>query len=60
MSKNICPCCKGKAEYKDCLNETSNFICAGCEIKNYSRLHEIMNKLYCDKETAFNKMKGSE
>lgn len=44
MSKNICPCCHGHSDYLDMPEQTSTFLCTGCEIKLYFPLHEIMEK----------------
>ncbi len=53
MSKNICPCCKGKAEYLDIEAEYSEYLCVGCEIKMYDELHAVMDKLNMNKEQAY-------
>lgn len=53
MSKNICPCCKGKAEYLNSTHKHSSFLCAGCEIKIYFQLHDVMDTENLDKEKAY-------
>ena len=53
MSKNICPCCHGHSDYLDMPEQTSTFLCTGCEIKLYFPLHEIMEKRNVNKEVAY-------
>lgn len=53
MSKNICPRCKGKAEYLDITRKYSSFLCVGCEIAIYFQLHDIMATESLDKEKAY-------
>lgn len=42
--KNICPCCGGACPTKE-LKEDTHELCAGCEIKHYRPVHELMEKL---------------
>lgn len=53
MSKNTCPCCHGHSDYLDIPEQTSAFLCTGCEIKLYFPLHEIMEKRNVNKEVAY-------
>lgn len=53
MSKNICPCCNGKADYLDISDKYSYFLCSGCEIKLYHKLHNVMDDMHYTKEEAY-------
>lgn len=53
MSKNTCPRCKGHSEYINVPEETSHFLCTGCEIKIYHELHAVMDQFDMTKEEAY-------
>lgn len=60
MSKNICLCCKGKSEYLDCTDDFSEFLCPGCEIKIYDKLHNAMEELSLNREEAYKYLKNNK
>lgn len=60
MSKNICLCCKGKSEYLDSTDKFSEFLCPGCEIKIYYKLHNVMEEFNFSKEEAYKYLRNNK
>lgn len=59
MSKNICPRCNGKSIIIDNPADTTQHLCAGCEIEMYAELHAVMNRYGIDKESAYEHLKAN-
>ena len=59
MSKNICPRCNGESIIIDNPADTTQHLCAGCEIEMYAELHTVMNRYGIDKESAYEHLKAN-